>query len=60
MLPYIGIGLALSSSGAAFALVGLTVLGLGPSDTIDLGAIIYFAQTWGVLSLGKWAILSRR
>lgn len=57
MLPYIGMSLALSASGAAFALVALTVVGLGPSDTIDLGAIIYFAQSWGVLSLGKWAIL---
>ncbi|HEY7031627.1 MAG TPA: ABC transporter permease [Thermomicrobiales bacterium] len=57
MLPYIGIGFAISSVGAAFALVGLTILGLGPSDTIDLGAIIYFAQSWGVLSLHKYAIL---
>jgi peptide/nickel transport system permease protein len=57
MLPYIGIGFAISSVGSAFALVGLTVLGLGPSDTIDLGAIIYFSQQWGVLSLHKYAIL---
>jgi peptide/nickel transport system permease protein len=57
MLPYIGMSLALSASGAAFALVALTVVGLGPSDTIELGSILYFAQTWGVLSLGKWAIL---
>jgi peptide/nickel transport system permease protein len=57
MLPYIGMSLALSASGAAFALVGLTVVGLGPSDTIELGSIIFFAQSWGVLSLGKWAIL---
>lgn len=57
MLPYIGMSLALSASGAAFALVGLTVVGLGPSDTIELGSILFFAQTWGVLSLGKWAIL---
>lgn len=57
MLPYIGIGFAISSVGSAFALVGLTILGLGPSDTIDLGAIIYFAQSWGVLSLHKYAIL---
>lgn len=58
MLPYIGIGFAISSVGSAFALVGLTVIGLGPSDTVDLGAIIYFAQSWGVLSLGKYAILA--
>ena len=57
MLPYIGMSLALSASGAAFALVALTVVGLGPSDTIELGSILFFAQSWGVLSLGKWAIL---
>lgn len=58
MLPYIGIGFASSALGAAFALVGLEVIGLGPggSDTIDLGLLINFAQQWGVLSLGKWAI----
>jgi len=57
MFPFIAIGFAISSVGAAFALAGLTILGLGPSDTLDLGAIIYFAQSWGVLSLGKYAIL---
>jgi peptide/nickel transport system permease protein len=57
MYPYIAIGFAISSVGAAFALAGLTILGLGPSDTLDLGAIIYFAQTWGVLSLHKYSIL---
>jgi peptide/nickel transport system permease protein len=58
MLPYLGIGLATTSVGAAFALVGLTIIGLGPSDTIDLGAILYLSQQWGALSLGKWPILA--
>jgi len=60
MLPYIGIGFATSALGAAVALVGLEVIGLGPggSDTMDLGLLINFAQQWGVLSLGKWAILA--
>jgi peptide/nickel transport system permease protein len=57
MYPFIAIGFAISSVGAAFALAGLTILGLGPSDTLDLGAIVYFAQSWGVLSLHKYAIL---
>ncbi|MGH2532059.1 MAG: ABC transporter permease, partial [Thermomicrobiales bacterium] len=35
-----------------------TVIGLGPSDTIDLGAIISFSLQWGVLSLGQWAIFA--
>lgn len=58
MLPYIGIGFATSAIGAAFALVGLELIGLGPSDTIDLGLLINFAQQWGVLSLGKWTIFA--
>ncbi len=58
MLPYIGIGFAGASIGAAFALVGLEIIGLGPSDTMDLGLLINFAQGWGVLSLGKWPILA--
>lgn len=58
MLPYIGIGFAGTALGAAFALVGLEVIGLGPSDTMDLGLLINFAQGWGVLSLGKGAILA--
>jgi peptide/nickel transport system permease protein len=60
MLPFIGIGFAASALGAAFALVGLEVIGLGPggSNTMDLGLLINFAQQWGVLSLGKGAILA--
>jgi len=60
MLPYIGIGFATSALGAAFALVGLELIGLGPggSDTMDLGLLINFAQQWGVLSLGKWTIFA--
>lgn len=58
MLPYIGIGFAQSAVGAAFALVGLTILGLGPSGIIDLGTLISFGIAWGVLSLGQWQILA--
>ncbi len=58
MLPYLGIGFATSSVGTAFALVGLTLLGLGPSGVLDLGTLISLAQGWGVLSLGKWPIFA--
>lgn len=58
MLPFIGIGFAGAALGSAFALVGLEIIGLGPSDTMDLGLLINFSQGWGVLSLGKWAILA--
>ena len=53
MAPYVAIGFAQASVGAAFALVGLTVLGLGPSDQMDLGRIISEALGYGVISLGK-------
>lgn len=53
MAPYVAIGFAQASVGAAFALVGLTVLGLGPSSQMDLGRIISEALGYGVISLGK-------
>ncbi len=56
LLPYIGVGLANASLGAIFALVGLEVIGLGPSSIIDLGLMINWAVAWGALSLGAWPI----
>jgi peptide/nickel transport system permease protein len=56
MLPYIGVGLANASLGAIFALVGLEVIGLGPSNVLDLGLMINWAVGWGALSLGAWPI----
>lgn len=56
MLPYLGIGLATSSVGAAFALVGLTIIGLAPSGVLDLGTLLSLALEWGSLSLQKWTL----
>ena len=53
MAPYVAIGFAQASVGAAFALVGLTVIGLGPSSQMDLGRLISEALGQGVISLGK-------
>jgi peptide/nickel transport system permease protein len=53
MAPYVAIGFAQASVGSAFALVGLTVLGLGPSSQMDLGRLISEALGYGVISLGK-------
>jgi peptide/nickel transport system permease protein len=53
MAPYVAIGFAQASVGAAFALVGLTVIGLGPSSQMDLGRMISEALGYGVISLGK-------
>lgn len=53
MAPFVAIGFAQASVGSAFALVGLTVLGLGPSNQMDLGRMISEALGFGVISLGK-------
>ncbi len=53
MAPFVAIGFASASVGSALALVGLTVLGLGPSSQVDLGRLISDALGWGVISLGK-------
>jgi peptide/nickel transport system permease protein len=54
MLPYIALGLALAAINSIFALVGLEVIGFGPSSVIDLGLLVYTAIRNGVLSLGVW------
>lgn len=56
MAPFIALGLALSAIGAIFGLVGLEIIGLGPSGLIDLGLLINTAVTSGALSLGAWPI----
>jgi peptide/nickel transport system permease protein len=56
MLPYIGVGFASAALGAIFALVGLEVIGLGPSNLIDLGLMINLAIQWGALTLGAWPL----
>jgi peptide/nickel transport system permease protein len=54
LLPFIGVGFASSALGAIFGLIGLEVIGLGPSGVIDLGHIIYNSITTGALTLGAW------
>ncbi len=53
MAPFVAIGFAQASVGSAFALVGLTVIGLGPSNQVDLGRLISEALGYGVISMGK-------
>jgi len=57
LLPYLLIGFAFSTVGAMAAEVGLALLGLGPSNSISLGLMIYFGQGWGVFSLGRYDVL---
>jgi peptide/nickel transport system permease protein len=54
MLPYLVLGLTYATIGAIFALVGLEVIGLGPSGIIDLGFLISDALGDGATTLGLW------
>ncbi|MBO0701727.1 MAG: ABC transporter permease [Candidatus Dormibacteraeota bacterium] len=54
MLPYIALGLCYATIGAIFALVGLEVIGLGPSGVIDLGFLINTALGSGAMTVGVW------
>lgn len=56
MLPFVAVGLANAALGAIFGLLGLAVIGLGPSGVVDLGHLIYVAITTGALTLGHWPI----
>lgn len=58
MIPYLGINLAQATITSAFALVGLTALGLAPQGLTDLGALVNLALSWAVLSLGNWWIFA--
>ena len=53
-LPFLALGLAASAMTAIFSLVGIEIIGLGPSNIIDLGLLINAAIANGALSLGVW------
>lgn len=56
MLPYLALGLALAAMGSIFGLVGIELIGLGPSNAVDLGLLINSAVQAGALSLGMWPL----
>lgn len=58
LLPYLGVGLAVSTVGAILAEVGLEVTGLGPGNVATLGLMINWAIGWGAMSLGKWHLIA--
>lgn len=59
LLPYIGVGLAISMGAAMLAEAGLALIGigLGGGNISTLGQMIYLAMGWGALGLGKWQIV---
>ena len=58
MLPYLALGLALSAIGAIFGLISLEIIGLGPTNLIDLGLLINSAISSGALTLGAWPLFA--
>jgi peptide/nickel transport system permease protein len=57
LLPYLGVGLAVSMAGAMLAETGLALIGLGPGDISTLGLMINWSIRWGALGLGKWQMV---
>lgn len=59
LLPYIGVGLAITTGAAMLAEAGLALIGigLGGGNVATLGQMIYLAQKWGALAIGKWQLV---
>lgn len=54
LLPYLGASLVGSTTGAIFASVGLSALGLGPQRDPTLGVTIYWVMTQNAFVRGMW------
>ena len=59
LVPYLGVGLAVSTAGAMLAEAGLALIGigLGGGNIATLGLIIFEAMRGGALGLGKWQLV---
>jgi peptide/nickel transport system permease protein len=57
LMPYLLVAFAFTTVGAMVAEVGVSIIGLGPSNTVTLGMMIGLANGWGVFSRGLWALL---
>jgi len=58
LLPFLGVALASSTAVAILAETGLELIGVGPGgNIITLGLMVNFAQSWGSLALGYYALL---
>ncbi len=57
LIPYLLMSFAFSTVGAMVGEVGISFIGLGPTDSITLGMMINLASGWGAYTRGLWAIL---
>lgn len=54
LLSYVVMAFVLQVSGAILYEATLSLLGLGPSGSISLGTMLYWAQAWGSVRTGAW------
>jgi peptide/nickel transport system permease protein len=54
MLSYISLAFVLQLATAILAEAGLSLLGLGPSNTVSLGIMLYWALLWESVRTGAW------
>jgi peptide/nickel transport system permease protein len=54
LLSYVVMAFVLQVSGAILFEATLSLLGLGPSGSVSLGVMLYWALTWGSIRTGAW------
>jgi peptide/nickel transport system permease protein len=54
LLSYVAMAFVLQVSGAILAEAALSMLGLGPSGSVSLGIMLYWALAWGSIRTGAW------
>lgn len=54
LLSYVAMAFVLQMSGAILTEAALSMLGLGPSGSVSLGIMLYWALAWGSVRTGAW------
>jgi peptide/nickel transport system permease protein len=54
LLSYVVMAFVLQVSGAILAEATLSLLGLGPANSVSLGIMLYWALAWGSVRQGAW------
>jgi peptide/nickel transport system permease protein len=54
LLSYVVMAFVLQVSGAILAEATLSLLGLGPANSVSLGIMLYWALAWGSVRTGAW------
>ena len=54
LLSYLGMAFSLQLASAVLTEAGLSLLGLGPSNTISLGILLQWALLWEAVRQGVW------